>query len=181
MFKDDELIGAFTLLSQRSCPFAEKQVELVQKLRRTGDHRHRNTRLLGDLRESLQQQTATADVLKVIAGRPSTSLTVLDTLVDRPLGCAMPIWRPLIAFKERTMGTRQFRIPPELHAHMEEIKFDPIGDVSLGVPFFDAKSFMSRCPERSGIHLDRAVEQRARGRTLGVPLLRKACRLAYLY
>jgi two-component system, NtrC family, sensor kinase len=147
MLNEGEVVGYFAIYRQEVRPFTDKQVELLSNFAAQAVIAIENTRLLNELRESLQQQTATADVLKVISRSTFDLQTVLDTLVEsaaRLCGAEMAnIWRPRDGAYRLTASygvTARYKESLENKEFLNTIAIEPGRGTTVGRVLLERKS-----------------------------------------
>jgi signal transduction histidine kinase/regulator of replication initiation timing len=115
MIKDNQVVGSILIYRQEVRPFTDKQVELVSNFAAQAVIAIENTRLLSELRESLEQQTATSDVLKVISSSPGSLEPVFNAMLEN----AVRICHAQFGVMHRFVGDEfeavaMLNIPPDL-------------------------------------------------------------------
>ena len=124
MLKESELVGAIAIYRQEVLPFTEKQIELVRNFAAQAVIAIENTRLLNELRELLEQQTATADVLQVISKSPGELESVFQTMLENAVRICNARFGNLMLFDGRDMRMAAMHNAP--HAYEEARRSDPI-------------------------------------------------------
>ena len=115
MLKEDELMGVITIYRQEIRPFTNKQIELVKNFAAQAVIAIENTRLLNELRQSLEQQTATADVLRVISSSPGELGPVFNAMLDNATRICEAKFGQLFLYEDNAArAIAQLGVPPAL-------------------------------------------------------------------
>jgi GAF domain-containing protein len=175
LLREGTTIGVFVLSRNKVNPFTDKQIELVTTFADQAVIAIENTRLLNELRESLQRQTATADVLKVISRSTFDLQSVLNALV---VSAARLCEADMVA-AHRLKGSvsepvATYGITPELHKQLKLRKYQPGRGTVAGRVLLEGKVVhihdVVSDPEYNVTAL---VEMTGVRTVLGVPLLRE--------
>jgi len=118
MLKDDVLVGAIVIFRQEVRPFTDKQIELVQNFAAQAVIAIENTRLLNELRQSLEQQTATSEVLKVVSTSPGDLPPVFTTILENAVRICEANFGNLFLYEEDAYRVVAMHNAPEAYVNL---------------------------------------------------------------
>ena len=133
MLKGDAILGVIAIRRIKVQPFTERQIELLTNFAAQAVIAIENTRLLSELRESLQHQTATADVLKVISRSAFDLLTVLDALLKSAARLCDADQGTITQRKGDTFfRTVSYGFPPAFLDYVKDVPVEPGRETGTG-------------------------------------------------
>ncbi len=171
--KDGSLVGIFAIYRQEVRPFSDKQIALLENFASEAVIAMENARLFNEAKESLARQTATADILKVIASSPSDVQPVFDAIAERSKRLVDALSTSVFRLVDGVMHLRAFTpTNPEADAALKAMFPAPLSSFRWGEAVRKGEIFRVVDTEREMDGLRDLARLRGFRSMLFVPLLR---------
>ncbi|MGB6541216.1 MAG: GAF domain-containing protein [Xanthobacteraceae bacterium] len=171
MLKEEELVGGFTIYRQEVHPFTDKQIELVKNFATQAVIAIENARLLNELREALEQQTATSEVLQVINSSRGNLAAVFDAMLEKAMRVCGAAFGVLATYDGKTFRTASMQGVSDAYARYRKGNPPAYGSgtgpmrILAGEPVVHVADLMDTDAYRSGEPNRRALVDLAGART----------------
>ena len=133
MLKEDGLVGVIAIFRQTVHAFSDKQIDLVTSFGSQAVIAIENAHLLNETNEALERQTATADILKVIASSPSNVQPVFEAIAERSKRLVDALSTTVFRLEDGVMHLRAFTsTSPEADATLKAMFPAPLSNFSWG-------------------------------------------------
>jgi GAF domain-containing protein len=178
LMREGRGIGVFALTRDELGPFSERQVELVQSFADQAVIAIENTRLFNETKQALEQQTATADILKVIASSPDDVQPVFEAIAARSNQLVGGLSATVSTIAGDALHLRAFTpISPEADAALQAAFPMPLSAIPSGEAILRGETFRIIDIEADDPLPPLAIREMARLRgyrsALFVPLMRE--------
>jgi GAF domain-containing protein len=175
LLRQGDPIGVLVLIQSIVRPFTDKQIELATTFADQAVIAIENTRLLNELRESLEQQTVSADVLKTISRSTFDLQVVLDALTESVAQLCGADMATIARHKgDAYHYATVYKFPPDLEEYLKSIPFTPGRGSVIGRTLLEGKVIHLHDVLADPEYTMGEVQKRAGFRTsIGVPLMRE--------
>ena len=182
LLREGSFVGVMVLERHTVRPFTDKQIELVQTFADQATIAIENARLLNELRESLQQQTSTADVLKVISRSTFNLTSVLQTLVELAARLCEGDCATITRRKDgRLVRAEAYGYSPEFIEQLRAVPVEPDRGSAMGRALLEGKTIHIEDALADPEYALTEVQKLGGYRTmLGVPMLREGVPIGVL-
>src|SRR6185312_12467821 len=173
MTRNDEVVGVINLFRQEVKPFADEQIALLENFADQAAIAIENTRLFNETREALERQTATADILRVIASSPDDVQPVFQAIADRSNRLVDALSTTVFGLVDGMLYLRAFTpTTPEADAKLQATFPAPLSAFSWGEAIGKGEIYRVIDAEQEPERLRDVARERGWRSALIVPLLR---------
>ena len=173
LMRDGEVIGGITLRQSHLTPYTPRQIEAIETFARQAVIAIENVRLFNETKEALERQTATADILRVIASSPTDTQPVFDAIAERSKRLVDALSTTVFRLVDGMMHLRAFTpTTPEADAALQAMFPAPLSTFSWGESIRKGEIYRVSDTEHEPEGLRDLARLRGWRSCLSIPLLR---------